>query len=84
MITVNTYHITNRAVEQGVTTAVEQLLKKPETFQHPEQVVGSIVDSVMEELSSVFDFGIQPIRLTSDMKAELFKYYASNQQEKEQ
>jgi hypothetical protein len=84
MITVNTYHVTERAVAQGVTAAVEQLLKDPTVFQQPQQVVEGIVSGVMQELGEVFDFGIQPIRFTRDLMTHAMMMAAQQPQAEEQ
>ena len=71
MITVNTYWVTERAVNHGVNLALADLLKEPDVFSRPEEVVDRIAQGVLAELTNVFDFGIQPIRLTREITAQL-------------
>jgi hypothetical protein len=79
MITVNTYNVTERAVVQGVTGGVQELLKDVSNFSNPDKVVEVIAQSVLDQLCQVFEFGIQPVRLTPDL---IYKLYQEQEQSK--
>lgn len=81
MITVNTYWICERAVNHGVAEALERLIKDPTIFSKPDEVINAIAGSVMEELTSVFEFGITPVRLTKDITVQLAQLSQQQPQE---
>jgi hypothetical protein len=71
MITVNTYAVTQRAVYEGAARALGELMKLPSGLPKPDDIVKIISESILEEMTQVFDFGIQPVRLTPAMIQQL-------------
>ena len=72
MITINSYVVTERAVYEGVASALSKLMADPSEMPKPDKVVEGIAESVMNELASVFDFGIQPIRFSGDVMRKVW------------
>jgi hypothetical protein len=64
--------VTNQSVYNGVSYGVQKLLEDVNNFSKPEVVIDTIAASVMNELSSVLDFGTQDVRFTPDMLRQIF------------
>ena len=72
MITINSYVVAERAVYEAVALAVERMSTDKELANKPEQIVDFLAQSIMTELTGIFDFGHQLVNLTKDLQARMW------------
>ena len=82
MITVNTYAVTERTVYESIARAISALASDTTAMTNPENVVSIVSEHVMAGLSSVFDFGPQPIRFTPDILSKIYVHQANEESQK--
>ena len=72
MITINSYVIVERQVYEATALAISKLMTNPETIKEPEKVVDNIAQTIMEHLCDVLDFGVSPVRFTSQLMRNIW------------